>query len=186
MAAFTGLRLGELRGPAVARVDFANRLVHVRRSHYGGERRGGTAEVGQARSVPLIDMAARALDETQPPRAVHRRGRSRVLRPDGETLNDGAIRGAVYAALEAAGIDRDRGTGKLFVFHDLRHTFGTLAVQAFPLSDVQAYMGHADIATTMVYVHHTPQHAAADRLGLLVDRPRISRAPDRVSGALAV
>jgi len=34
-------------------------------------------------------------------------------------------------------------------FHDLRHTFGTLAVQVFPLSDVKAYMGHADIATTI-------------------------------------
>ncbi len=29
-------------------------------------------------------------------------------------------------------------------FHDLRHSFGTLPVQVFPLSDVQAYMGHAD------------------------------------------
>ena len=54
--------------------------------------------------------------------------------------------------------------------HDLRHTFGTLAVQAFPLSDVKAYMGHADIATTMIYVHHVPQHDAADRLGRLVER----------------
>jgi integrase len=35
-------------------------------------------------------------------------------------------------------------------FHDLRHTFGTIAVQAFPLSDVQAYMDHADIHTTML------------------------------------
>jgi hypothetical protein len=52
--------------------------------------------------------------------------------------------------------------------HDLRHTFGTLAVQAFPLSDVRAYMGHADIATTMIYVHHVPQHDAADRLGRVV------------------
>jgi len=25
-------------------------------------------------------------------------------------------------------------------------------------------MGHADIATTMIYVHHVPQHDAADRL----------------------
>jgi hypothetical protein len=25
-------------------------------------------------------------------------------------------------------------------------------------------MGHADISTTMVYVHHVPQHDAADRL----------------------
>jgi integrase len=49
-------------------------------------------------------------------------------------------------------------------FHDLRHTFGTLAVQVFPLSDVKAYMGHADIATTMIYVHHVPQVDAAERL----------------------
>lgn len=88
--------------------------------------------------------------------------------PFGETLNDGAIRAAFHEALAAAGIERDRGTGKLLVFHDLRHTFGTLAVQALPLSDVKAYMGHADIDTTMTYVHHQPQHAAADRLGQLV------------------
>ena len=49
-------------------------------------------------------------------------------------------------------------------FHDLRHTFGTIAVQAFPLSDVQAFMGHADIQTTMIYVHHVPQHDAAEKL----------------------
>jgi Phage integrase family len=64
-------------------------------------------------------------------------------------------------ALGRAGLKRLR-------FHDLRHTFGTLAVQAFPLSDVKAYMGHADISTTMVYVHRVPQHDAADRLGRVV------------------
>jgi len=36
-----------------------------------------------------------------------------------------------------------------------------LAVQIWPLSDVQAFMGHADISTTMVYVHHTPKVDAA-------------------------
>jgi integrase len=168
-AAFTGLRLGELRALRWRDVDFASRLVHVRRSHYGAaDAAEGPPKSGLARSVPLIDQAARALDGlsrrehfTAPPDRV-------FCDPAGETLNDGAIRTAFYAALQAAGIDRDRGTGKLLVFHDLRHTFGTLAVQAFPLSDVKAYMGHADISTTMIYVHHVPQHAAADRLGQLV------------------
>jgi hypothetical protein len=41
-------------------------------------------------------------------------------------------------------------------------------VQAFPLSDVKAYMGHADIQTTMIYVHHVPQIDAADKLSELV------------------
>ena len=31
----------------------------------------------------------------------------------------------------------------------LRHSVETLAVQAFPLSDVKAYMGHAKSETTM-------------------------------------
>jgi integrase len=53
--------------------------------------------------------------------------------------------------------------------HDLRHTFGTLAVQAFPLSDVAAFMGHADIQTTMIYVHHVPKADAAARLASVME-----------------
>ena len=37
-------------------------------------------------------------------------------------------------------------------------------MQAFALSDVKAYMGHADIQTTMRFVHHVPQHDAAEQL----------------------
>ncbi len=40
-------------------------------------------------------------------------------------------------------------------------------MQAFPLTDVKAYMGHADISATMIYVHHVPRVAAADRLSKL-------------------
>jgi fructose/tagatose bisphosphate aldolase len=71
--------------------------------------------------------------------------------------------GASYKALDAAELPRMR-------FHDLRHTFGTLAVQAFPLTDVKAFMGHADIQTTMIYAHHVPQHDAADRLTALLEK----------------
>jgi len=51
-------------------------------------------------------------------------------------------------------------------------------VQVFPLSDVKAYMGHADIATTMIYVHHVPRHDAADKLSarLSGDGPIAERA----------
>jgi hypothetical protein len=50
----------------------------------------------------------------------------------------------------------------------LRHTFGTIAVPAFPLTGVKAFMGHADIQTTMIYVYHVPQHDAADKLSRLL------------------
>ncbi len=79
----------------------------------------------------------------------------------GAVLSQDALRPRYRRALERAGL-------KPLRFHDLRHTFGTLAVQAFPLSDVKAYMGHANIETTMLYVHHVPQHDAADKLSALV------------------
>lgn len=50
------------------------------------------------------------------------------------------------------------------MLHDLRHTFGTLAVRRLPLTDVQAFMGHQDIQTTMRYVHHVPRNGAAQIL----------------------
>jgi len=49
-------------------------------------------------------------------------------------------------------------------FHDLRHCFGSVAVGAFPLSDVQAMLGHAHVTTTMRYVHHRPGADDAARL----------------------
>jgi hypothetical protein len=40
-------------------------------------------------------------------------------------------------------------------------------VQAFPLTDVQASATPTS-RPTMIYVHHVPQHDAADRLSALV------------------
>jgi integrase len=49
-----------------------------------------------------------------------------------------------------AGLAAMRARPEPITFHDLRHTFGTLAVRAFLLSDVKAYMGHTDVQTTMI------------------------------------
>ena len=62
---------------------------------------------------------------------------------DGAHIDGSALRRRYHATLEAAGLRRLR-------FHDLRHTFGSLA----SIVQVQAWMGHADIQTTMRYLHH--------------------------------
>jgi integrase len=154
-AAYAGLRLGELRALRWRDVDFGKRLIHVRRSYV--ERDEGVPKSGRVRSVPMIDQVARVLDGLSR-RELFTGDDDLVFCNDlGEHFDDSALRRRFYAARMRAGLKRIR-------FHDLRHTFGTLAVQVFPLSDVKAYMGHADIATTMIYVHHVPQLDAASRL----------------------
>jgi integrase len=78
--------------------------------------------------VPLIDQAARALD------ALSRR--DEFTGPDdlvfctavGEHLNDDRLRERFYDALDA-GTWRQAHRRQPIVFHDLRHTFGTLEVE---------------------------------------------------------
>ena len=62
---------------------------------------------------------------------------------------------------DGAGLGHLRAQREPITFHDLRHTYGTLAVQVYPVTDVQIYMGHEKIETTMRYVHHVPKVDAA-------------------------
>jgi integrase len=169
LGAFTGLRIGELRALRWRDIDFAGCLIHVRRNLPHGSKVERVPKGRQARSVPLLDQAVPVLDRLSQ--------RERFTGPDdlvftsptGKHLDDNPIRRGLYAAMAAAGIDRDRGTGKPFVFHDLRHSFGTLAVRVFPLTDVQTHMGHKSVETTRRYIHHVPRRDAAAKLTALVN-----------------
>jgi integrase len=153
-ASFTGLRLGELLALRWADVDFSLSRVHVRRSlsQAGVEK---TPKSGKVRSSVMVDEVVAALDVLSRRERFTRPGDLVFCTPLGGHLSDGMLRRRFYAALDAAGLPRVR-------LHDLRHGFGTLAVQAFPITDVQGYLGHAHISTTMRYVHHAPgaDHAA--------------------------
>ena len=176
VAAFTGLRLGELLALRWGDVDFAKRIVHVRRSYVLG--REDTPKSHKVRSVPLIDQAGRRARRALAPRALHRPGRPRVRQPRRRRARAGSPTSTLQEGAERAGLRPDR-------LHDLRHTFGTLAVQAFPLSDVKAYMGHANIETTMRYVHHVPQHDAADKLAALIATETVHPTVHRTAGSSA-
>jgi len=154
------LRLGELRALRWDDADWMLRLVHVRRSYTRGSE--SEPKSGRVRSVPLVDQAARALDRLSRRERWTDEDDLVFVNPVGGHIEDSAMRRRFYDALDRAGLEQIR-------FHDLRHTFGTIAVQAFPLTDVKAYMGHADIQTTMIYVHHVPRHDAADRLTELLE-----------------
>lgn len=161
VAAYSGLRIGELRALRWRDIDFTNATIHVRRNLPVQARDEKAPKGKRVRSLPLFDQAARALD------GLSRRGY--LTRPDdlvfvgvsGGHLDYETTKDAFYAALIGAGLGHLREQQEPITFHDLRHTFGTLAVQIWPLSDVQAFMGHADVRTTMIYIHHTPKVDAA-------------------------
>jgi integrase len=147
-------------------VDFAGHTLHVRRNYTHNLER--TPKSGKVRSVPLIDQAAKVLDGlsrrehfTEPADLVFCGAR-------GGFVHDGDLRRRFYTALKAAGLGHKRDGDHPMTFHDLRHTFGTLAVKAWDIRKVMGYMGHADISTTMGYVHHVPKTSDAEALSRLV------------------
>ncbi|MBV9310842.1 MAG: tyrosine-type recombinase/integrase [Solirubrobacterales bacterium] len=68
----------------------------------------------------------------------------------GDYLDGSALRRRYAAALRLAGLRKLR-------FHDLRHTFGTRMISKADIRRVQEWMGHADIQTTMKYLHYAPR-----------------------------
>jgi integrase len=68
----------------------------------------------------------------------------------GSYLDASALRRRYLAALDRAGLRRLR-------FHDLRHTFGTRMIAKADIRRVQEWMGHADVQTTMKYLHYMPR-----------------------------
>ena len=146
-AAFTGLRLGELLALHWCDVDFAGATIRVRASWAGGVLT--TPKSGKVRAVPLAPDVAGAL--AQLGRREHWTGDDDLVFAGeaGGYLDGSALRRRYEAALAAAGLRPLR-------FHDLRHTFGTRMIAKADIRRVQEWMGHADIQTTMKYLHYAP------------------------------
>lgn len=156
VATSTGLRQGELRGLRWGQVDFGQRLVHV----LEGVTRGRTSSPKgkRRRSVPLPQMAARALLELYAETSWTGADEYVFACPStGKPMHRGQLMSRYRAALGAAGLST------AYTFHELRHTFGTTMARAgTPVGTIQAWMGHADLTTTQIYMHHAPRGADAD------------------------
>lgn len=188
-AAFTGLRMGELLALRWRHVDFANRILHVQRNYVEGEE--DSPKSHRRRSVPLSDQAVLALDALS--RREHFTGPADLVFCDevGGHQDDNVVRDEFYDALDAAGLGHLRDQDEPIVFHDLRHTFGTqCAAKGIDLRKIQAWMGHADIQTTMRYLHYVPAHDDAARLTAAFtaenvprDVPRTGDMPPQISAS---
>lgn len=146
VAAFTGIRRGELVALLWEDIDFKNHAIRVwEQIDRTGER--DKTKSRRSRTVPMIDQAAEALTELKK-RDEYTRPKDPVfVGEDGSAIDASALRKRFIKARDAAKLRPLR-------FHDLRHTFGSLAINFASIVQVQAWMGHAKVTTTMRYLHH--------------------------------
>lgn len=159
-AGYAGLRLSEIRALRWRDIDFSGEKITIRRRYcdVDGE---DVPKSKRPRTMPLAPQLVADLD------GLSKRGHD--TGPDdlvfcgelGGPLSGSGIYHRFIDCAEAAGLRRLR-------FHDLRHSYCSMMVRVFPLTDVKEYAGHAQIATTMNYVHFVPQNAAASKLGDLI------------------
>lgn len=152
IAAWTGLRWSELREVRVrdfVRVPLPVLLVS-RAAPEGVEAK--TTKSGRSRRVPVADRVLHLVEACA----------------DGKGPNDLLFTTRTGHQLHASALKRSVAWSKVAQgrrIHDLRHTAACLwlAKGVDPVT-VQAWLGHASIATTNIYLHHLG--SSADRAGL--------------------
>ncbi|HEX8101505.1 MAG TPA: site-specific integrase [Solirubrobacteraceae bacterium] len=147
-AAFTGLRRGELLALRWRDVDFGGQVIRVRANFAGGQLT--TPKSGKVRSVPMAPDVATALASLGQREGWTGDDDLVFAGPAGTFLDGAALRRRYYTAVKRAGLRPLR-------FHDLRHTFGTRMIAKADIRRVQEWMGHADVQTTMKYLHYVPR-----------------------------
>jgi integrase len=154
-AAFTGLRRGELVALRWPAVDFARRSIRVVASY--SERALTTPKSGRGRSVPMASPVAEALARLASRESLTSEDDLVFPGVAGGYLDGSALYRRYKASLRRAGLRSLR-------FHDLRHTFGTQVISnpAVSILQLKAWMGHADIDTTMKYLHYALREGEAD------------------------
>jgi integrase len=156
LAAYAGLRAGEIRALRWKDVDLKARTLIVRVNLCHGVL--SAPKSGNERLIPLPAILYEDLSRTPKPQR----------EPDARVATTGydkpwgqhGLLQAFRRATKRAGLDGWR-------FHDLRHYFVTSLFQAgAPANAVQALAGHASLATTQRYAHTTRAdlRAAIDRL----------------------
>jgi integrase len=159
-AAYTGVRLGELRAITWADIDFTTRMVRIDKTYFRSQLQRSTKS-GHDRDVPLPPHVVECLQDWRgccpDPSAPS------PLFPDrsGRVLDEQGFRGNVWhPAVARAGLPAT------LRIHDLRHTSASLYLQhGATVREVMAIHGWRKLETAQRYLHTVESlNAAADRL----------------------
>jgi integrase/recombinase XerC len=138
----TGLQVSELCALTLEDIDLTNRTVQIRQ---------GKGQ--QARAIKLEKKGIQAIRSylAVRPNGLHR---ELFLNYQGEPLSDRGVRKMLDKYLNAAGIT------KAISLHSLRHTFATYkAERGVSPYQLKAWLGHARLDTTAIYVHMARSNA---------------------------
>jgi integrase len=165
-AALTGLRQGELIALRDANVDLASRTLTVEATAYKGDLHRPKSAAGRRR----VDLSRKALTVLREQLLARRPSPDGLVfpSPDGRMWRPDNFRHRVFTpAARRAGFEG-------VTFHDLRHTYAALMVEAGAHAKyLQAQMGHSTITTTLdTYGHLFPDanRGVLDALDELVGR----------------
>lgn len=133
-AAFTGMRQGEILSLKIRDIDLSLGIIHV------GGRPGFTTKAGNYRGVPIHDRIKDLITDRMA-------NASPNIHIFGDQWNDpDQLRRAFNKVRSYIGKDES------YVFHSLRHSFATWAVEAdVNIRVIQELLGHKRIETTLRY-----------------------------------
>ena len=157
----TGLRRGELLGLKWSDIDFANRVIRVQRqvARISGEIVEAPLKTKNSyRNISISEDTVEVL------KAQREKTNSEYVfpSPNGGLISPDSVNHMLQRVLERAGLPKVR-------FHDLRHTFATIALQnGVDIKTVSGMLGHYSAGFTLdTYAHVTTaaQKEAANTMG---------------------
>ena len=145
---------------AIGELLYRRGQLSVARSDWCGK--VGSPKGGKTRRIPMTKRLADALSAIR-----HLRGPRVLYQREGERVTETTLRSWMERAERAAGLPV---TGHI---HRLRHTFCShLAMRGAPAKAIQELAGHADLSTTMRYMHLSP--ASLNQAIHLLEQPVFS------------
>lgn len=157
----TGLRRGELLGLKWEDIDWAQEIIRVRRQVARVNGKIVEAPLKTRNSYRTVSISADAIEVLKTQKA--KTNDEYVFpSPTGGPISPDSVLHMLHRVLERAGLPKVR-------FHDLRHTFATLALQnGVDIKTVSGMLGHYSAGFTLdTYAHVTTaaQKEAANTMG---------------------
>lgn len=154
VALCTGVRLGELIALKWSDVDLFSKTLNIQRSITVGIE--GTPKSNKGRKIPMMEPLVDLFSKPE------KREDSEYIftKEDGSPMSQSQSEKVLKKLVEQAGITK-------VSWHGLRHTAASQMANTDGVNilDVQQYLGHADLKTTMRYVHtaHESLVSAVDK-----------------------